>query len=64
MKTWMLPLVFPFGLLAAVVLVVVSSPYEAFVAAGAGAVLVPILWRVHFDPAGDRETNYWRIKRQ
>jgi hypothetical protein len=64
MKTWMLPFVFPVGLLGAVVLVVVSSPYEAFAAVGAGVLLVPVLWRVHFRPPGDgSDTNYWRIKR-
>jgi hypothetical protein len=62
MKTWMLPFLFPVGLLGAVVFIVVTSPYEAFAAAGLGLVLVPILWRIHFRPGGD-ETNYWRIKR-
>jgi hypothetical protein len=64
MKTWMLPFLFPVGLLGAVVLVVVSSPYEAFAAVGVGVLLVPVLWRIHFRPdGGDRDTNYWRIKR-
>jgi hypothetical protein len=64
MKTWMLPWLFPVGLLGAVVLVVVSSPYEAFAAVGAGVLLVPVLWRLHFPPPGDDgDTNYWRIKR-
>jgi hypothetical protein len=64
MKAWTLPFVFPVGLLGAVVLVVVSSPYEAFVAVGVGVLLVPVLWRIHFRPPGDDgDTNYWRIKR-
>ncbi|MBV8999934.1 MAG: hypothetical protein JO304_12790 [Solirubrobacterales bacterium] len=63
MKTWMLPWLFPVGLLGAVVLVVVSSPYEALVAVALGAVLVPVLWRVHFRPTGDDDdTSYWRTK--
>jgi len=63
MKTWMLPWLFPVGLLGAVVLVVVSSPYEALVAVALGVLLVPVLWRVHFRPGGDDDdTNYWRTK--
>ena len=62
MKTWTLPWLFPFGLLGAVVLVVVSSPYEALVAIALGVVLVPILWRLHFGST-DGETRYWRMKR-
>ena len=63
MKTWMLPWLFPVGLLGAVVLVVVTDPYAPLAAVVAGVVLVPVLWRVHFRPAGDdAETNYWRMK--
>jgi hypothetical protein len=63
MKTWMLPWLFPVGLLGAVVLVVVSSPYEALVVGPLGVLLVPVLWRVHFGPAGDdANTTYWRMK--
>ena len=63
MKTWMLPWLFPVGLLGAVVLVVVSSPYEALVAVALGVLLVPVLWRVHFRPPGDGDdTSYWRTK--
>jgi hypothetical protein len=58
----MLPFVFPVGLLGTVVLIVVSSPYEALAAVALGLVLAPILWRVKFRPDGD-ETKYWRIKR-
>jgi hypothetical protein len=60
---WMLPWLFPVGLLGAVVLVVVSSPYEALVAVALGVVLVPVLWRIHFRPPGDDgDTRYWRMK--
>ena len=63
MKTWMLPWLFPVGLLGAVVLVVVSSPYEALVAVAAGVLLVPVLWRLRVPASGeDSDTNYWRTK--
>jgi hypothetical protein len=62
MKTWMLPFLFPVGLLGTVVFIVITSPYEAVAAVAVGLVLVPILWRIHFRPEGE-ETNYWRIKR-
>ena len=59
----MLPWLFPVGLLGAVVLVVVSSPYEALVAVAAGVLLVPVLWRLRVSPSGeDRDTKYWRTK--
>jgi hypothetical protein len=62
MKTWMLPWLFPFGLVGAIVFVVVTSPYEALAAPVVGLVLVPVLWRQRFGRAGE-DTNYWRIKR-
>jgi hypothetical protein len=64
MKTWMLPWLLPVGMLGAVVLVVVSSPYEALAAVGLGLLLVPVLWRLRF-PASreDADTSYWRFKR-
>jgi hypothetical protein len=63
MKTWMLPWLFPLGLLGAVVFVVVASPYEALAAVALGVVLVPVLWRVHVGRAGDDDdTTYWRTK--
>jgi len=59
----MLPWLFPVGLLGAVVLIVVTSPYEALAAVGVGVLLVPVLWRIHVPPPGDdADTNYWRIK--
>lgn len=64
MKTWILPLAFPLGMVAAVVFVVVFSPYEALAAFVAGVLLVPVLWRLHFGGRGeDDDTNYWRIRR-
>ena len=64
MKTWMLPWLFPVGLLGAVGLVVVSSPYEALTALCLGVLVVPVLWRVHFRPSagGDDDATYWRTK--
>ena len=65
MKTWMLPFVFPVGLLGAMVFIVVTSPYEALATVVAGILLVPVLWRMHFRPPGDDgDTNYWRITRR
>ena len=59
----MLPWLFPEGLLGAVVLVVVSSPYEALVAVALGVLLVPVVWRLRVPPSGeDGDTNYWRTK--
>jgi hypothetical protein len=64
MKTWMLPWLFPVGLLGAVVFVVVFSPYEALAALVAGVLLVPVLWGLHFRGRGDDDdTNYWRLPR-
>jgi hypothetical protein len=64
MKTWMLPWLFPLGILGSVVFVVVFHPYEALAAVVAGVVLVPVLWRLHFPGRGDDdETNYWRLPR-
>ena len=60
----MLPLVFPVGLLATVVLVVVSGRYIGFVAMGIGLLLVPVLWYVRMGPSGeDADTKYWRLPR-
>jgi hypothetical protein len=63
-KTWMLPLVFPVGLLATVVLVVVSGRYTGFVVMGIGLLLLPVLWLRHLGPSEeDPDTNYWRLPR-
>ena len=63
MKTWMLPWLFPVGLLGAVVFVVVAGRYAAVIAVAVGLLLVPVLWRLHFPAGEDSDTNYWRIKR-
>lgn len=61
---WMLPFVFPLGLLATVVLVVVSGPYVGFVVMGIGCLLLPVLWFLHLGPSGeDADTKYWRLPR-
>jgi hypothetical protein len=62
MKTWMLPWLFPVGLLGAVVFVVVTGGYAPLIAVTLGVLLVPVLWRVRVHPAGDGDTKYWRIK--
>jgi hypothetical protein len=64
MKTWMLPWLFPVGLLGAVAFVVVFGKYAPFAAVIAGWVLVPVLWRVHFPSDQDCDTRYWRISRR
>ena len=63
MKTWMLPWLFPVGLLGAVVFVVIAGRYAAVIAVAVGVLLVPVLWRLHFASGEDSDTNYWRIKR-
>jgi hypothetical protein len=62
MKTWMLPWLFPVGMLATVVLLTVFRESVGLVAVIAGWLLVPVLWRTRFSPSDD-ETHYWRIKR-
>jgi hypothetical protein len=65
MKTWMLPWLFPVGLLGAVVFVVVFGKYAPFAAIILGWLLVPVLWRVHFPSSDDdADTRYWRISRR
>ncbi len=62
MKTWMLPWLFPIGLLGSVVLVTVFGDYAPLAAVVAGLLLVPVLWRVHFPGSDeDADTRYWRI---
>jgi hypothetical protein len=63
MKMWMLPWLFPVGLLGAVVFVVVTSPYEAIAGVVFGVLIVPVLWRLHFPTSSDdADTSYWRMK--
>ncbi len=60
----MLPLVFPVGLLATVVLVVVSVRYVGLVFMGIGLLLIPVLWFVRVGPSDeDADTKYWRLPR-
>jgi hypothetical protein len=62
MKTWMLPWLFPVGLLATVVFVVVLGRYVAIAAVIVGFLLVPVLWRYRAAWSDDDDTNYWRTK--
>lgn len=63
MKLWMLPWLFPVGLLAAVVFVVVAGRYAALIAVPVGLVLVPVLWRLHFPADAEHaDSHYWRIR--
>jgi hypothetical protein len=64
MKTWMLPWMFPVGLLGAVVLVGVFNRAAPLIAVGVGVLLVPVLWRTHFGPQGGADdARYWRFRR-
>ena len=64
MKTWMLPWLFPLGLLGAVAFVVEFNGHAALIAVPLGLVLVPLLWPMLFrDDGSDPDTNYWRIPR-
>jgi hypothetical protein len=66
MRTWMLPWLFPVGLLGSVVFVVLAGRYVALITVALGVlVVVPVLWRVNFRPRGDGESDdasYWRTK--
>jgi hypothetical protein len=65
MKPWMLPWIFPVGLLATVVFFTVFGRYAGLAAVVIGVLLVPVLWRVHFPSnAEDADTNYWRLPRR
>ena len=63
MKTWMLPWIFPVGLVATVVLYTVMGRYAGLVAVMNGVLLAPVLWRVHFPASEDADTQYWRFRR-
>ncbi len=67
MKTWMLPWLFPVGLLGAVMFVVVFNGYAALIAVPVAWMLLPLLWRMRFPPSGDErdegESHDWRITR-
>ena len=61
MKTWMLPWLFPVGLLVTVILVAIFKDYVAFAAIIAGWLLVPVLWRLRIPVDEDADTKYWRF---
>ena len=64
MKTWMLPWLFPVGLLATVVLFTVAGRYAGLVAVVIGVLLAPVLWRMNFPSSDDADTRYWRFGRR
>ncbi len=66
MKTWMLPWLFPVGLLATVVFFAVFGRYAGLVLAGVCLLAVPpVLWRIHFPSSReDADTRYWRFGRR
>lgn len=65
MKTWMLPWLFPVGLLATVVFFTEFGTYAGLAAIVIGMLLVPVLWRAHFPSLDDdADTQYWRFGRR
>ena len=65
MKTWMLPWLFPVGLLATVVFFTVFGTYAGIAIIVIGMLLVPVLWLVDFPSLGDdADTQYWRFGRR
>jgi len=66
MKWWMLPWLFPLGLLATVVAVTVFKSNEGMVMLAGGALLVLLIGSIVFpardDASGDPETHYWRLR--
>jgi len=65
MKSWMLPWLFPVGLLGAVVFVSVFNGFAALLAVPLGYVVIVLVWRVGHpvrdDP--DADVHYWRLPR-
>lgn len=63
MKMWMVPFLFPVGLLGAVVAVSVFRSDESLVMFAGGMVLVvlacSLVWREKQDPGSD--AHYWRL---
>jgi hypothetical protein len=63
MKPWMLPWLFPVGLLGAVVLVSVFNGFAALLVVPLGYVVMSLVWRVGHpvrnDP--DADVKYWRL---
>ena len=65
MKTWMLPWLFPVGLLATVVFVTVSpGPYAAFAAVSPVRCSSPFCGAFTFLADDDADTKYWRFGRR
>ena len=66
MKTWMLPWLFPVGMLATVVFFALLGRYAGLAAIGLALLLVPVvLWRGHFPPSREADdAQYWRFGRR
>ncbi len=65
MKTWMLPWLFPVGLLATVVFFTMAGRYAGLIVAAISVLLIPVLWRVRFPSSReDADTHYWRFGRR
>ncbi len=65
MKTWMLPWLFPVGLLSTVVFFTVFGTYAGLAIIAIGILLVPVLWFLDMPGLGeDADTKYWRFGRR
>jgi hypothetical protein len=66
MKLWMLPWLFPLGLLATVVSVSVFRGNEGLLLLAGGLLLAALLGSIVFPPRDDddpdRDTHYWRLR--
>jgi hypothetical protein len=63
MKPWMIPWLFPVGLLATVVSATVFNTGEAWAVLVAGVLLAALVWSI-FSRAGedrDADTHHWRF---
>ena len=66
MKWWMLPWLFPLGLLVTVVSVTVFKRDEQVVMLAAGWLLAVLIGAIVFRPrpGEDADVHYWRIRRR
>ena len=65
MKSWMLPWLFPVGLLGTVVFVSIFNGFAALLVVPVSWVAIPLIWRIAHpardDP--DADVHYWRLPR-
>ncbi|HUJ35400.1 MAG TPA: hypothetical protein VLW51_09320 [Solirubrobacteraceae bacterium] len=65
MKPWMLPWLFPVGLLGAVVFVAVFNGFAALLLVPLAWIVLPVVWRIANPPGDDpdADVHYWRLPR-